>query len=76
MKKTTLSESKTRLQVICSNELVSKLDKYASQMGVTRSALACMFIAQGLMGFDKAISVVDKLGDDLSDSLKAMIEKE
>lgn len=62
-----MNENKTRLQVICSNELVSKLDKYASQIGVTRSALVCMFIAQGLtqglMGFDKSIGIVSSAAD-------------
>lgn len=71
-----LSEDKMRIQVICSNELVERLDKYAQMMGVTRSALACMFIGQGIMGFDKAMNVVDKLGDGLLNSFQDMLSAE
>lgn len=71
-----LSKDKTRIQVICSNELIERLDNYAQMMGVTRSALACMFIGQGIMGLDKAMNVVDKLGDGILNSFQDMLSVE
>lgn len=58
-----------RVQVNVSDELVSKIDKYAKTMGVSRSALCSVWIGQYVMsldrGFEAASSVLDKYGSEL-----------
>lgn len=48
-----------RIQVIISDEMVKRIDKYAKMMGVSRSALCSVFIGQGVMGYDKTFDIVD-----------------
>lgn len=64
-----------RIQVNLSDEMVSKVDAYATKMGVSRSALCSMLVGQGIMGYDKSMDLIsilgDKLGDKLGDSLLA-----
>jgi metal-responsive CopG/Arc/MetJ family transcriptional regulator len=58
-----------RIQVNLSDDMVEKLDIYASKMGVARSALCAMFIGQAVMGYDKAYEVIETAGT------KAIIEQ-
>jgi hypothetical protein len=60
-----------RIQVNLSDEMVSKVDAYASKMGVSRSALCSMLVGQGIMGYDKSMDLISILGDKLGDSLLA-----
>lgn len=60
-----------RVQVNLSDEMVSKVDAYASKMGVSRSALCSMLVGQGIMGYDKSMDLIGILGDKLGDSLLA-----
>lgn len=60
-----------RVQVNISNEMVVKIDEYASKMGVSRSALCSMLIGQGIMSYDRSIDLLKFLGDKLGDSLLA-----
>ena len=48
-----------RIQVIMSDDMVKKVDAYASQIGVSRSSLCATLIGQGIMGFDKAYQIVN-----------------
>lgn len=43
-----------RIQVNLSEEMVAKVDKYASLLGVSRSALCALFIGNGVLGYSKA----------------------
>lgn len=45
-----------RLQVSVSNELVERIDNYAKMIGVGRSALCAIWIADGLAEYDKTYS--------------------
>lgn len=60
-----------RVQVSLSDTMVENVDKYAKLMGVSRSALCSMLVGQGIMGFEKSMEVMNRIGDNLSDSLKA-----
>lgn len=60
-----------RIQVNLSDEMVSKVDAYASKMGVSRSALCSILVGQGIMGYDKSMDLLNILGDKLGDSLLA-----
>lgn len=42
-----------RVQVNVSDEMVSEIDRYAKEMGVSRSALCSIFIGQGIMEYNK-----------------------
>lgn len=58
-----------RIQVIASDDLVAKVDKYADMMGVSRSALCSVLIGQGIMGYEKSVELFDKFGGDLVSEL-------
>lgn len=60
-----------RVQVNLSDTMVESVDKYAQLMGVSRSALCSMLIGQGIMGYDKSLEVINRIGDKLGDSLQA-----
>ena len=60
-----------RIQVNLSDEMVSKVDAYATKMGVSRSALCSMLVGQGIMSYDKSMDLISILGDKLGDSLLA-----
>lgn len=64
-----------RVQVSLSDTMVENVDKYAKLMGVSRSALCSMLVGQGIMGFEKSMEVMNRIGDNLSDSLKASTGK-
>lgn len=66
-----------KLQVTANDQMVTKLDKYAELMAVSRSALCAMLIGQGLMSLDKSYGILNDLGERLGDALiadKAMSE--
>ena len=58
-----------RIQVNLSDEMVSKVDAYATKMGVSRSALCSMLVGQGIMSYDKSMDLISILGDKLGDSI-------
>lgn len=60
-----------RVQVNLSDEMVTRVDKYADMMGVSRSALCSMFIGQGIMAYDKSISMLENVGERVGNSLLA-----
>lgn len=62
-----------RVQVNLSDEMCASVDRYAKNMGVSRSALCSMLIGQGIMSYDKSMDILTLLGDKLGDSL--LVEK-
>lgn len=48
-----------RIQVNLGDDLVERLDTYAKKMGVPRATLCTVLIGQGVMGFDKALEMVE-----------------
>lgn len=60
-----------KLQVLVSDEMASRIDKRAKEIGVSRSAFCAMLIGQGLNGFDKAEDIISSLKEEL----KAEAEK-
>ena len=64
-----------RCQVNLSDNMVSKVDAYAKDMGVSRSALCSILIGQGIMGFEKANSVVESMKPELLDVVKSIATK-
>lgn len=67
-----------RVQVNLSDEMVEKVDYYATKMGVTRSSLCSMLIGQGCMAYDKSFEVLQQMkisaNDVVLNSLKATIK--
>lgn len=57
-----------RVQVNLSDNMVSRIDKIADEMGLTRSALCSTFIGQSVMSFEKTFTVLqdtfNKIGDE------------
>ena len=49
-----------RIQVIMNDDMVKRVDAYASMIGVSRSALCATLIGQGIMGYDKAYQLVNE----------------
>lgn len=58
-----------RVQVNLSDEMVEKVDFYAKQMGVSRSALCSMLIGQGIMSYNKSFDIFSSIGNLIGDSL-------
>jgi len=48
---------KKQVNVRLEEKQIEMLDAYAERMGITKSTLITFFVAQGLLGFDKAIEV-------------------
>lgn len=46
-----------KVQVNLSDELVARIDDYAKQMGVSRSALCGVWIGQAVISLDNALDV-------------------
>lgn len=57
-----------KLQIMVSDELCEKVDKYAKEIGVSRSALCAMFIGQGVRGYDQASEIIDELKTKILDN--------
>ena len=45
----------TRIQISLGNETLALVDRYADAIGVSRSALCSVLIAQGLMNYNPAL---------------------
>lgn len=60
-----------RVQVNLSDEMVERVDAYASKIGVNRSALCAVLVGQGVMAFDKSMDLLSNIGDKVGDSLLA-----
>lgn len=58
-----LAEGKERIYVTVSTEMASRIDFYREKMGLSRSAFCAYLVGQGVMSMDKAMGVVDKMGD-------------
>lgn len=58
-----------RIQVNLSDEMVNKVDAYAKQMGVSRSALCTVFVGQGIMNYDNAKDILSNIGATLSENI-------
>lgn len=48
-----------RVQVSLSDEIVRRLDNYSNLIGVPRSALCSVFIAEGVLEYDNAFNLFD-----------------
>lgn len=52
-----------KVQVNIEDEAVKRIDEYARQMGVSRSAWCGMMIGQGLVAMDRSIMVIQKMAE-------------
>lgn len=60
-----------RIQINVAEDMVTRIDEVASQMGVSRSALCSVAIGQYIMSMDKTIDILNALGERVGDSLLA-----
>lgn len=65
-----VQNGKQRITITVSDEIVERLSFYGEKMGMNRSALCAYFVSQGLLGMDKAYSVIDKVSFDISGEMK------
>lgn len=65
-----------KVQVTVSDEMVTKIDSYAKEMGISRSALCSVFIGQGVLGFDKAYKMVNDAIDTVSADMILKMEND
>lgn len=67
-----------KVQVNMEDEQVKRIDSYAKQMGVSRSAWCSVMIGQALMAMDKSISVIEKMAENaqmnMDDFMKSMMD--
>jgi len=63
-----------RLQINVSDELCTKIDNYAKQMGVSRSALCTIALGQYVLSMDRSNDVIDFLGKTLGSELSGQIK--
>lgn len=49
-----------KLQVLVSDEMNQKIEFYAKKMGISKSALCCSFIGEGILGYDKAYEIMER----------------
>ena len=52
-----------KLQVTVADSFCDKLDLYAKDLGISRSAFCAMLISQGLMAYDKSYSIMQDAGE-------------
>lgn len=62
-----------RIQVNLSDEMVEKVDSYASKMGVNRSALCAVIIGQGILTYDKSFEVVESVGEKIGQEVSEKV---
>lgn len=58
-----------RIQINVADEMVARIDEYASSMGVSRSALCSIAIGQYMMSLDKTNDLLKELGDRVGENL-------
>lgn len=63
-------KGKQRITITVSDESIEKLSYYGEKMGMNRSALCAYLVGQGLMGLDRANSMLDKVSESMSDEIK------
>lgn len=68
-----IPKGKQRITITVSDESVDKLAMYGEKMGMNRSALCAYLVGQGLMGLDRANSMLDKVTADMSEELKKAV---
>lgn len=64
-----------KLQVLVSEEMKERIEFYAKKSGVSMSALCNVFIGQGILGYDKAYELADKMFDKLEKQMEASTDK-
>lgn len=65
-----------RLQVNINDAMMEKLDKYCDLLSVSRSALSCMLIGQGLAQMDKTFIISEEVYREIGLNLKEQISEE
>lgn len=68
-----IPKGKQRITITVSDESVDKLAMYGEKMGMNRSALCAYLVGQGLMGLDRANSMLDKVTADMSEEMKKAV---
>lgn len=64
-----------KMQITASDDMVERIDKIAHSMGVSRSALCCVYIGQGLAAYEASIEQVGKMKDEIMEYFKDKYEK-
>ena len=66
-----------KVQVNLSDEMVSRVDKHAKNIGMSRSSLCAYLIGQGIVNMDTAYSLVENMGSTLIEQIdKNELKKE
>lgn len=71
-----LSPENERIFVTVSREMGARIDNFREQMGMSRSAFCAFLIGQGVMSMEKAVGLIDAIGDKISvDAAKEYAEQ-
>lgn len=58
-----VAQDKERIYVTVSKDMLKRIDHYCNSMGLSRSAFCAYSIGQTVMSMDKALGIVDKIGE-------------
>lgn len=65
-----------KVQVNLSEEFVNELDKFAKEMGVSRSSLCAVWLGQQMKSVKTANHLISSMSADLSNEFLALLKKE
>lgn len=58
-----IGKDRERIFVTVSTDMAKRIDHYCNSMGLSRSAFCAYAIGQTVMTMDKALGIVDKMGE-------------
>lgn len=64
-----------RINISLSEDMLKRLDYYASLFGIPRASMCSMLIGQGIVAWDKSISITDSMVQQINASLSGDITK-
>ena len=68
-----LAENKERIYVTVSSDMASRIDFYREKMGLSRSAFCAYIVGQGVMNMDKAMGVIDQMGNAMASKVAEVV---
>lgn len=71
-----ISESKSRVSMTISKDMMARVDYYRQPMGLTRSMFCSYLIGQGLLGLERAQGIMDGVAAEAARQAAAMLKEE
>lgn len=64
-----------RVNISLSDEMLTRLDYYSALFGIPRASMCTMLIGQGIVAWDKSLSVTETMISRLNEQLSQEIQK-